>query len=75
MLGHAIEYLADEVLCDGRPPTASDNRVQAMEILKTLNREIYFECPIVPTLHERMHLLFHSLVNPEHDLGQARKQR
>lgn len=59
MLGHAIEYLADEFALDcasgevrmqpGRHP-----RLAAIELLKACNREIYLSCPEVPTLRERV---------------------
>jgi len=75
MLGHAIEYLADEILNEGNLPTAGDDRVQAMEILKALNRQIYFECPVVPTLHDRVHSLFHSMVDRENDPSPKKKRR
>jgi hypothetical protein len=53
-LGHAIEYLTDELVEDGGPLTASDGRVQAIQILMALNREIYLDCPEVPTLTGRV---------------------
>jgi len=59
ILGHAIEYLADEFSLEcmtrgeeihsGRNP-----RIAAIEMLKRLNREVYFSCPEVPTLGERL---------------------
>lgn len=53
LLNHAIEYLADEFLRDSIPPTASNERLQAVQLLMALSREIYAECPEVPTLAER----------------------
>lgn len=45
ILGHAIEYLADEYAIDpaskGRLGNA-DSRIEAIQVLKALNREIYF---------------------------------
>jgi hypothetical protein len=44
-LGHAIEYLADEYAVDpvGKGPLGSaDPRVEAIQVLKALNRAIYF---------------------------------
>lgn len=62
MLGHAIEYLADEFSVDcmsgrvkvtnGIPP-----QVTAIQMLMSLNREIYLNCPEIPTLGERMRSL------------------
>jgi hypothetical protein len=68
MLGHAIDYLGDEFALDcisgemtadsgivaGIPP-----QVLAIELLKELNREIYYSCPEVPTLSERLRSWLH----------------
>ena len=54
MLGHAIEYLADEYVYRGKTFCADDPEVQAVQLLMALNREIYLECPIVPTFLERV---------------------
>lgn len=53
LLNHAIEYLADEFLRDSTRPTADNERLQAVQLLMALSREIYAECPEVPTLAER----------------------
>jgi hypothetical protein len=60
-LGHAIEYLADEYVHEvGRLPVTSpdsscvDPQVQAMQLLMAANREVYYECPVVTPLYERM---------------------
>ena len=45
ILGHAIEYLADEYSVDTAPkgPLGSaDPRVEAIQILKSLNRTVYY---------------------------------
>jgi hypothetical protein len=45
MLGHAIEYLADEYASDGAdkgPLGNADPRIAAIQILKGLNRAIYY---------------------------------
>ena len=62
MLGHAIEYLSDEFALEcmthkgmavgGTPP-----QVMAIELLMARNREIYFACPEMPTLGERLRSL------------------
>jgi hypothetical protein len=44
MLGHAIEYLADEYAADVEhkgPLGSADPRVEAIQILKALNRAVY----------------------------------
>jgi len=64
MLGHAIEYLADEFAleCRSREVSVAVDKhpsVAAIELLMTRNREIYFSCPMVPTLGERLRSLLH----------------
>lgn len=53
ILGHAIEYLADEYVHEGKSFSANDGEVKAVQLLMALNRQIYFECPLAPTLSER----------------------
>lgn len=64
MLGHAIEYLADEFALECRSRedqvTAGKHpRIAAIELLMTRNREIYFSCPTAPTFGERLRSLLH----------------
>jgi hypothetical protein len=64
MLGHAIEYLADEFALECRSREESiavgkHPRITAIELLMMRNREIYFSCPAVPTLGERLRSLLH----------------
>ena len=58
-LGHAIEYLSDEFVHGGGSLTAHDGQVEAVQLLMGINRQIYFECPIVPSLGERCRALLH----------------
>jgi hypothetical protein len=53
ILGHAIEYLTDEYVHEGGSLSGRDARVQAVQLLMALNRQIYFECPEVKSLAER----------------------
>jgi hypothetical protein len=53
-LGHAIEYLADEFVHEGGDFSARDGRLQAVQMLMALNRQVYFECPEAPTFGERL---------------------
>ncbi len=53
ILGHAIEYLADEFIHDAAPPSGQKERLQAVRLLMALNREVYNDCPEVPSLAER----------------------
>jgi hypothetical protein len=68
MLGHAIEYLADEHALDCliRPERALAGRcnsmhpqIVAIELLKARNREVYFSCPEVMTLGDRLRAWLH----------------
>jgi hypothetical protein len=51
-LAHAIEYLADELVDKSTPLSADNERIRAIQILMALNRQVYFECPLVPTVGE-----------------------
>ena len=64
MLGHAIEYLADEFTLEcmtTRRPVAAGTHPQlkAIELLMSRNREIYFSCPELPTFGERLRSWLH----------------
>jgi hypothetical protein len=59
-LGHAIEYLADEFVHEGGVSLSADQpQVQAIQLLMALNRQIYFACPEIPTLKERVFSRLH----------------
>jgi len=57
ILGHAIEYLADEFAYEGGSFTANRGQVDAIQLLMALNREIYMACPEVPTFRQWLHSL------------------
>ena len=64
MLGHAIEYLADEFVleCRSREESTSAGKhpqTMAIELMMTRSREIYFSCPTAPTFGERLRSLLH----------------
>ena len=59
ILGHAIEYLSDEFAHAGGSLTAHNGQVEAVQLLMEINRQIYFTCPVVPTLGERCSALLH----------------
>ena len=61
-LGHAVEYLTDEFVYDGCRFVEDRARLHAIELLASLNRQIYFSCGIEPTLRERVHSLFRRLL-------------
>ena len=57
ILGHAIEYLADEYVHEaGLLPSihAGDPRVEAMQLLMAANRQFYYACPVMPSLYQRI---------------------
>lgn len=54
ILGHAIEYLTDEYLNEGGAFSASDSRLQAVQLLMARNREIYYSCPEVAGFGKRI---------------------
>jgi hypothetical protein len=57
ILGHAIEYLADEYVHEaGLLPSmhSGDPRVEAIQLLMAANRQVYFACPLAPSLYQRV---------------------
>ena len=58
-LGHAIDYLTDEYIHEGGTFNHHDAKLQAVEMLMAINREIYFACPEVPTMVDRWHAWLH----------------
>ena len=54
LLGHAIEYLADEYVHEGDTISAHHPSVEAVQLLMACNREVYFACPEAPSLVERV---------------------
>lgn len=58
-LGHAIDYLTDEYVHEGGTFSRSDAKLQAVELLMAINREIYFACPEAPTLGDRWRAWLH----------------
>ena len=60
-LGHALEYLTDEFVRDGCRFADDYGRVQAIQLLASLNRQIYFACAVEPTLSVRVQTLLRRL--------------
>jgi hypothetical protein len=57
ILGHAIEYLADEYAADAEhkgPLGSADPRVEAIQVLKALNRGVYYSGTEVEPAFRRM---------------------
>jgi len=60
-LGHALDYLTDEFVCDGCRFAEDRGRLQAIQLLASLNRQIYFACGVEPTFRERVQSLVRRL--------------
>ena len=59
ILGHAIEYLADEFAFQGGSFTADRGQIEAIQLLMAINRQIYLQCPEVPTFGQWLRTLLH----------------
>ncbi len=59
ILAHAIEYLTDEFVQQGLAYSSKNEQLQAVQLLMALNRQIYFECPEIPTFGQRCRALLH----------------
>lgn len=59
ILGHAIEYLTDEFVYAGGSFSAHNAQVEAVQLLMGINRQVYFDCPEVPSFGERCRMLLH----------------
>jgi hypothetical protein len=53
ILGHAIEYLTDELYYESTTILANNPKLEAVQLLMALNRQVYFECAEVRSLSER----------------------
>ena len=62
-LGHAIEYLTDELVHEGGSFSSHRSELQAVQMLMAVNRKNYFECPEVPPLGKRILSLLHLQAN------------
>jgi hypothetical protein len=60
ILGHSIEYLVDECLHRGANLGTPSADTDAIRLLMALNRQVYFECPEVPSWGERLAVAFRS---------------
>jgi hypothetical protein len=62
-LAHALEYLIDEFVRDGCPVDQDYGRLQAIQLLASLNRQIYFACGVQPTLRDRVQSALRRFLN------------
>lgn len=53
-LSHAIEYLADEYVDDHSSPFPDRGRIEAIELLMSINRSVYAESPEIPSIARRI---------------------
>jgi hypothetical protein len=60
ILGHAIEYLTDELVNRIQPVDAHHPQAEAIQVLMAANRQVYYECPIRLTFTERLRAFFRS---------------
>jgi hypothetical protein len=62
ILAHAIEYLTDEYVHQDIAFSSRNGQLEAVRLLMALNRQVYFECPEIPTFadHCRAWLHLHS---------------
>jgi hypothetical protein len=59
ILGHAIEYLTDEFVHNGPELSPRSGQLAAVQLLMAVNRQVYFACPEVPTVTERLRSVLH----------------
>jgi hypothetical protein len=59
ILGHAIEYLTDELVHRHAELFPGNSELEAVQLLMALNRQVYYECPQVPTVGERLRSMLH----------------
>lgn len=58
ILSHAIEYLTDELVVAPGSLDADHGRIEAIELLMSVNRRIYNDCPEIPPLAQRVSAWF-----------------
>ena len=58
LLGHAIEYLTDELVYEGGRLSAHNGQMEAIGLLMARNRAIYFSCPEIPGPGEQWRTFF-----------------
>lgn len=59
ILGHAIEYLTDEYVHDRGFLNSQDERMETVQLLMQLNRQVYAECPELPSIGDRCLSILH----------------
>lgn len=63
-LGHALAYLEDEFVFNNRWEVSEDSgRIEAIQLLASINRELYLKCGVEPTLRDRVGRLLHKCLS------------
>jgi hypothetical protein len=62
-LGHAIDYLTDELVHESGTVSEDNGKIQAIRMLMARNRQIYFACPVALSLGERLILMTSRLIS------------
>jgi hypothetical protein len=55
----AIEYLTDEFVHSGGTMSPRNAQIEAVQLLMGLNRQVYFECPEITTMGDRIRSMLH----------------
>ena len=58
ILGHAIEYLTDEFVHENAEMSPMNGQLEAVQLLMAANRRVYYECPEVQTIGQRIRAAF-----------------
>jgi hypothetical protein len=58
ILGHAIEYLTDEFVHENTGMMRRNGQLEAVQLLMAANRRVYYECPEVQTIGQRLRAAF-----------------
>ena len=58
VLAHAIEYLCDEAVHNGGTMSAGDPQLEAVQLVMSLQRAVYLECPPVVSVWSRIRAYF-----------------
>lgn len=58
-LSHAIGYLTDEFVQGNGSPSEHNELLGAVQLLMAANREVYFDCPEIPSLGDRFRLFLY----------------
>lgn len=59
ILGHAIEYLADEFIWEAAMRKPDRGQLEAIQLLTAKNQELYLACPEAPTVWQGLRSQFH----------------